>query len=989
MTSTATTSSSSAPRAHKTQLASFRDLCEQRAGRSLADPAELHAFSVEEPETFWHAFLEWSQLPWSGLATPVLVGDDVETARFFPDVTLNYAEALLRPLPDVDDDAPALISVHADRPAETLSRRELRDAVATTATALAAAGIVAGSRVVAVAPNDARTTVAVLAATALGAVVATAAPDVGTAALLGRFEQVEPVLVLLDRAGLQDGPEAGTTGLLVGLPTVRQVVVLDELPLPAACAVPVARLTDLVADVRDTPRAEWPRLPFDHPLFVMFSSGTTGPPKAIVHGAGGALLEHTKEHRLHGDLHPQDRLFFHTTTAWMMWNWQLSALAVGASVVLHDGPVLGPKTLWELVSQHDVTVFGTSPAYLQLCQDAGYRPGRAVALSRLRSVLSTGAVLHDWQFDWLAEAVGPQPLQSISGGTDILGCFVLGHPELPVRPGRCQTRSLGLDVAAVDEDGEELVGRIGELVCRRPFPSRPIGFLRDPDGSRFHRAYFAQHPGTWTHGDLVEFAPDGTARMHGRSDGVLNVNGVRIGPSEVYTALRGVPEVADAMAVEQRDPAGSGRSRMVLLVVTRAGAVLDGDLDRTIRRTLRREASAAHVPSLVAAVPELPVTHNGKRSERAARDAVNGDPVANESALRNPGCLAAIRTAVLTAIPEPATAEDAPESAPAGTGSPAPVQDGVVPPGALLRIWQDVLGVPDARPDDDFMDLGGSSRQVMSLLRRLKLELGADVPITAFYADATLRSLARAVAAARTAQAPCGRLLRAGAGRPVFIACDAWGQLNELHGLVQALETTRPVYGLQPSLVDDDGRRRSIEELVADTADQVLQVQAGGPYGLVGYSFGGLLVYETACRLAAAGHEVRFLGLIDVIPPMASMTPRELVGRRWAGRLDTVSSRKRLSEQLRMRFGIGDPDPEAEAWGESYRTFNAHRLSAYAGPVTYYLAERRLPVVGNTLTAWRRSAPHLLVTEVPADHEHLLAQPHVVELAARLSATLQ
>jgi acetoacetyl-CoA synthetase len=968
-------------------LASFRDLCEQRAGRSLADPGELHSFSVEEPETFWHAFLEWSQLPWSGLATPVLVGDDMATARFFPGVTVNYAEALLRPLPDVDDDAPALISVHADRPAQRLSRRELRDAVAATATALATLGIVAGSRIVTVAPNDVRTAVAVLAATALGAVVATGTPDVGTAALLGRFEQVEPELVLLDRPGLQDGPDAGTTALLAGLPTARHLVVLDDLPLPTTGSVPVARLTELVADVRDAPRPEWPRLPFDHPLFVMFSSGTTGPPKAIVHGAGGTLLEHTKEHLLHVDLRPQDRLFFHTTTAWMMWNWQLSALAVGASVVLYDGPVLGPRTLWELVAHQDVTVFGTSPAYLQLCQDAGFRPARAVELSRLRSVLSTGAVLHDWQFDWFAEAVGPQPLQSISGGTDILGCFVLGHPELPVRAGRCQTRSLGLDVAAVDEDGNEVVGRIGELVCRRPFPSRPLGFLQDPDGSRFHRAYFAEHPRVWTHGDLVEFAPDGSARMHGRSDGVLNVNGVRIGPSEVYAALRGVPEVADAMAVEQRDPAGRGRSRMVLLVVVRPGSVLDGDLDRTIRRTLRRQASAAHVPSQVVAVPELPVTHNGKRSERAARDAVNGDPVANESALRNPGCLAAIRAAVLTTAPEPAAPEGVSEPAPPGTAAPAPAEDGVVPPDALLGIWQDVLGVPDARPDDDFLDLGGSSRQVMSLLRRVRLELGADVPITEFYADTTLRGLLRATTVG-TREAPSSRLLRRGVGRPVFIACDAWGQLNELHALVQALDTTRPVYGLQPSLVDDDGRRRSIEELVADMTDQVVQIQPGGPYSLVGYSFGGLLVYETACRLTAAGHDVRFVGLVDVIPPMASMTPRELIARRWAGRLDTMSSRQRLSEQLRLRFGIGGPDPEADAWGESYRTFNAHRLSAYAGLVTYYQAERRLPVVGNTLTAWRRAAPRLLVMDVPADHEHLLAQPYVVELAARLSVTL-
>ena len=256
----------------------------------------------------------------------------------------------------------------------------------------------------------------------------------------------------------------------------------------------------------------------------------------------------------------------------MMWNWQLSALAVGAHVVLYDGPVPGPETLWELVAEHGVTVFGTSPAYLQLCQDAGYRPADAVDLSRLRAVLSTGAVLHDWQFDWVADAVGPVPLQSISGGTDIIGCFVLGYPELPVPP-RPQPDAQPGPGRRRGRRGRRArsSGEVGELVCRNPFPSRPLGFLRDPDGARFHDSYFAEHPGMWTHGDLIEFDPDGSARLHGRSDGVLNIDGVRIGPSEIYTVLRGVPEIADTMAVEQRDPGRPGGTRMVLLVVLRPG----------------------------------------------------------------------------------------------------------------------------------------------------------------------------------------------------------------------------------------------------------------------------------------------------------------------------------------------------------------------------------------------------------------------------------
>jgi len=973
------------------QQAGFRALCEQTAGHPLRRDADLHAFSIDEPELFWRALLDWSELPWSGSADTVLLGDGVETARFFPDLRLNYAEALLRRVPDLDDEAPALVSLHADRPAERLTRHELREAVAAAATALASAGITASAPIVAVAPNNAQVTVAILAATALGATVATAAPDIGTATLISRFEQMEPLLMLIDRTHLQGGVEEGVAALLAGLPTVRQLVVLDELDMPAGSAVHAVRLSDLVGSVHGVADAEWPRLPFDHPQFVMFSSGTTGPPKAIVHGTGGVLLEHIKEHRLHGDLRPDDRLYFHTSTAWMMWNWQLSALAVGACIVLYDGPVLGPATLWEIVADENVTVFGTSPAYLQMCQDAGYRPAEAVDLARLRAVLSTGAVLHDWQFDWLAQTVGPQPLQSISGGTDILGCFVLGHPELPVRVGRCQARSLGLDVAAVDEDGKEVVGRVGELVCRRAFPSRPIGFLRDPDGIRFHAAYFAHHAGMWTHGDLVEFDPDGSARIHGRSDSVLNVNGIRIGPSEVYSSLRRIPEIADAMAVEQRDPDHRGQSRMVLLVLLRPGATLDGALHRTIRRTLRREASPAHVPSVVAAVPELPVTHNGKRSERAARDAVNGERIANEAALRNPACLPAIRLAVGIAEQRadrhaPADPSAPPPVAAGGINEPRPEEDDPPPPQALSRMWCEVLGVPDATPEDNFLDLGGTSRDIVRLLRRVKLDLAADVPTAAFLEDPTLRGLARASAAAGAVETPPIRLLRQGTGRPIFLGCDFLGQFNELYALVQALDGQRPVYGLQPSLVDDQGRRRRIADLTADATASVLAAQPEGPYSLTGYSFGGLLVYETACRLTAGGHPVAFVGLIDVVPPTASLTPAKAMARRWAARLFTLGSRERLRE--RWHRGSLSRSGEWAALIEAVETYNSHVLSPYSGAVTYYLAERTPPIVGNDLAAWRQAAPHLLVTKVPSDHQHIVGQPHVLELAARLSTTL-
>ena len=643
------------------QLADFRRRCASSGDADLTTAEGLHHWSVAHYRDFWAAFLDWTEVAWEGSADVVCTSDDVEHAVFFPGVRLNYAENLLRPLVGVDDDAPALTAVHGDGSVEQVSRAGLRRRVQSAATTLAAQGVGVGDRVVVVAPNNARAAVAVLAAAALGAAVSTAMPDMGPTALLGRFEQVEPALLLLDRSGSTEwaGSAGDTLSTLVeGLPTLRRLVVLDDQPLPALGDVATARLSTTIETPVGLPAA-WPRLPFDHPLFLMFSSGTSGPPKAMAHGAGGTLLEHLKEHRLHIDLGAGDTFYHHSTTAWMVWNRQLSALAAGAHLVVYDGPVRGPETLWQLVAEHEVTVFGTSPAYLQLCQDSGYHPADEVDTSRLRTVLSSGAVLEEQQFDWFTDAVGPIPLQSISGGTDIIGAFVLGHPELPVQRGRIQTRGLGMDVAAVDDDGQELVGQVGELVCRNPFPSRPVHFLRDPDGQRYHDAYFTQHPGTWTHGDRIDIAADGSARLHGRSDGVLNIDGVRIGPAEIYTVLRDLPEIADTMAVEQRDPAVAGQTRLVLLVVLRDGTRLDPDLAGRIRTTLRVRASTAHVPSLVLAVPDLPRTHNGKPSERAARDVLNGVEPANVAALSNPGSAAEIAASLAAAVraaPLPGTA---------------------------------------------------------------------------------------------------------------------------------------------------------------------------------------------------------------------------------------------------------------------------------------------------------------------------------------------
>jgi acetoacetyl-CoA synthetase len=438
-----------------------------------------------------------------------------------------------------------------------------------------------------------------------------------------------------------------------------------------------------------------------------------------VHGAGGTLLEHFKEHALHCDLKPVDRLFFQTSCGWMMWNWQLSALATGAGLVLYDGPLDGPETLWNVVDQQQVTVFGTNPAYLQFCQDSGFKPCDSFQLSDLRAMLSTGSILYPSQFDWVRESVKRLPLQSISGGTDIIGCFVLGNPNLPVHRGEAQCRSLGMDVRSIAPDH----AGIGELVCANPFPSRPLGFLDDPDGKRFHDAYFSQHDGVWTHGDLIEFTARGGAVLHGRNDGVINIRGVRIGPAEIYRILQDHPAVIEAMAVEQQAEDEPGGARLVLLVVLRGE--LDGPLVASIRRMLASRGSSAMVPARILQVNELPVTHSGKRSEAAARDAVNLRPIRNRDALRNPECLDRIAAQMVS----PSELKLHLESSQTLDAD-------------LLRACQDWLGAPIS-PTDDLLSLGVDSLSMLGLLMRLEQRFGYEISLGSF--EPTVQGIAAAV----------------------------------------------------------------------------------------------------------------------------------------------------------------------------------------------------------------------------------------------------
>ena len=614
-------------------------------GPACGDYPALYRWSIEHPAEFWSAVWDFCDVVGKPGATVLANAERMPGARWFPDARLNYAENLLRR----DGDEDAIVFRGENRVESRISYRELRHEVSRLAQALRAAGIRPGDRVAGYMPNLPGTVIAMLAASSLGAIWSSCSPDFGVQGVVDRFGQIAPRILFAADGYFYNGKVVDNLPrlheIMAQLPSVERLVVVPYTStdlqiggLPRAISV-----HDFMAPFSAGPIA-FEQLPFDHPLFILYSSGTTGMPKCIVHGAGGTLLQHLKEHVLHTDIRNGDRLFYFTTCGWMMWNWLVSGLAAGATLMLYDGsPFLSRgAVLWNYAADEKINVFGTSAKYIDALAKLGLEPGQNHDLSALRALLSTGSPLAPESFDYVYRSIKADlQLASISGGTDIVSCFALGCPILPVWRGELQCRGLGMKVEVWNEAGKPVRGEKGELVCTAPFPSMPVRFWNDPEGAKYRAAYFERYPGVWHHGDYVELTAHDGLMIFGRSDAVLNPGGVRIGTAEIYRQVEQLEEVVESLAIGQDwPPEQPADVRVVLFVRLREGLSLDAVLIDRIKQQIRANTTPRHVPAVVVQVADIPRTKSGKIVELAVRNVVHGLPVKNVEALANPEALA-------------------------------------------------------------------------------------------------------------------------------------------------------------------------------------------------------------------------------------------------------------------------------------------------------------------------------------------------------------
>ena len=616
-------------------LKKFTEFVEENTGKHFKSYDELHHFSISNPE-FWRFIIEFCKVEgeWNG---PIYEGENIFSAKWFPQSKLNFAENMLKNRSDNE----ALIFRCEDRISETLSFAELYNQVSKTAQHLKELGVTKGDRVAGFLPNFAGSIVAMLATASVGAIWSSCSPDFGEQGVIDRFGQIEPKVLFCVDGYFYNGKTHNCLDKIKSftarLPSLKQVVIFDYASLSNIVINNSISYQEILENY-EAIEIGFERVGFDHPLYIMYSSGTTGVPKCIVHGHGGTLVQHLKEHQLQTNISSGDRVFYFTTCSWMMWNWLVSALGTGATIMLYDGSPTYPDNtvLWQFADEEEFSHFGTSAKYIETLMKDDVNPSAIFKLSNLKVICSTGSPLSAECYDYIYNNVGYVHLASISGGTDIVSCFVLGVPNIPVRRGEIQGAGLGMAVEIWDDSGRVNRGERGELVCTKPFPSRPVKFWNDIDGRKYHAAYFDRFEGVWAHGDFAEQTPDGGYIIYGRSDATLNPGGVRIGTAEIYRQVDRVKEVLESIVIGQ---IWESDTRIVLFVKLREGINLTETLADTIKKLIKNNCTSRHVPSKILQVEDIPRTKSGKIVEIPVRDIVHGREVKNKEALANPEAL--------------------------------------------------------------------------------------------------------------------------------------------------------------------------------------------------------------------------------------------------------------------------------------------------------------------------------------------------------------
>ncbi len=624
----------------KSNLFAFQKIVEEKYKKNFSSYQDLHQWSVENCDSFWREVWDFVGIQASQPYERVLEKKEkLQETQWFQGSKLNFAENLLR----YRDEQTALIFQGEGQTPQRMTYQELYKNVAQVAKALRLSGVKEGDRVAGFMPNMIETIVAMLAATSLGAIWSSCSPDFGIKGVLDRFGQIEPKVLFTADGYFYNGKKHSSlervAEVVAQIPSLEKVVIVSYTEEnPSIESIPKAVLYTEFQEPAE--EISFTHLPFSHPLYIMYSSGTTGLPKCMVQSAGGILINHLKELVLHNDLKREDTIFYFSTCGWMMWNWLVSSLAVGATVVLYDGSPFspGPETLWEMAAREKITVFGTSAKYLSALEKENYYPKEHCDLSSLRAILSTGSPLPEEGFDFVYQKIKEDlQLASISGGTDLNGCFVAGNPFSPVYSGEIQGACLGMKVAAFNSEGKAVIGSKGELVCLTPFPSMPIYFWNDPKGEKYHKAYFDVYENIWRHGDYIEIRENGGVVIYGRSDATLNPGGVRIGTAEIYSQVETMPQILDSLVVGQE---WKSDVRVILFVKMVPGETLTPELEQKIKTTIRQNASVRHVPAKIIAVADIPYTISMKKVEIAVRKIIQGEPVFNQDALKNPEALA-------------------------------------------------------------------------------------------------------------------------------------------------------------------------------------------------------------------------------------------------------------------------------------------------------------------------------------------------------------